>query len=91
MTAVTGEVLILPLSDLGESIPLTLTSHLPPPLFREIQALPVYLNNTHLHTGIRIMAYSVNEGEVRTQLSDPAYIISKVSPTKRHHLSLDQV
>ena len=40
-TAVVGEELILPLSDLGERSPLTRTSQLPPPLTSEIQQQPV--------------------------------------------------
>ena len=36
-TAVVGEELILPLSDLGERFPLTRTSQLPPPWTSEIQ------------------------------------------------------
>ena len=43
-TAVVGEELILPLSDLGVRFPLTRTSQLPPPWTSVIQLPPVYLD-----------------------------------------------
>ena len=41
--AVIGDVFILPVSGRTVRLPLTRTSHLPPPCTRDIQAFPVYL------------------------------------------------
>ena len=51
-SAVIGEELILPLSDLGERFPLTRTSQLPPPWTSVIQQQVAYLDrNDNKHIG----------------------------------------
>lgn len=55
--AVTGEELILPLSALGARLPLTRSSHPPPPWISETQFLPWNLYNGTIHANLTATDY----------------------------------